>query len=47
MPRGRGIYDDEGDDDTAQRQRAEEAAKAPVEDIPDAESSGEVREPPD
>lgn len=47
MPRGRGIYDDEGDDDKAQHRRVEEAAKTPSEDIPDAESSGEVPEPPD
>ncbi len=47
MPRGRGIYDDEGDDDRAQRRRADEAAKAPPEDVPEPESGGEVPEPPD
>ena len=47
MPRGQGIYIDEGDDDESQRRRAEQAAKAPPEDIPDPESNGDVQEPPD
>lgn len=47
MPRGRGIYDDEGDDDKAQQRRVEQADNTPDENLPDPESSGQVQEPPD